>query len=303
MPTVSVIVPNYNHAPYLEQRVNSILNQTYQDFELIIMDDCSSDESRSVIDQYANHPKVSHIVYNEKNSGSTFKQWEKGIALAKGEWIWIAESDDWAEPNFLEELISQTNGSPNTNLAFTQLYLVQEEPKYISARFEGKNLHNTIGGLNFVQNHMLPHLSIWNASQAIFKKAAFYKVSSEYLKYKLCGDWIFWSEISLLGDVFVSGKFLSYFRKHAADVTTKTTASGLRFKEELQAITYLNELLQGFVHKGGIFAYHFSNFYSVRHKVPKQAYQEIYTMYSEKVPLKERIIRQCRAIAGELWKR
>ncbi|WP_066756204.1 glycosyltransferase family 2 protein [Sphingobacterium populi] len=200
--SVSVIVPNYNHAPFLEQRLNSILNQTYQGFELIIMDDCSSDESRDVIDQYANHPKVSHIVYNEKNSGSTFKQWEKGIALANGEWIWIAESDDWAEPNFLEELICQTNGSPNTNLAFTQLYLVQEKSQYISARFEGKNLHHTTDGLSFVQNQMLPHLSIWNASQAIFRKAAFYKISSEYLNYKLCGDWIFWSEISLLGDVF-----------------------------------------------------------------------------------------------------
>ena len=69
---VSVIVPNYCHEPYLKERLDSILSQTYEDFELIILDDCSNDRSRDVIEQYSSNPHVSHIVYNEKNSGSTF---------------------------------------------------------------------------------------------------------------------------------------------------------------------------------------------------------------------------------------
>ena len=56
MPTVSVIVPNYNHAPYLKQRIDSILGQTYQDFELILLDDCSTDGSREVLEQYRSDP-------------------------------------------------------------------------------------------------------------------------------------------------------------------------------------------------------------------------------------------------------
>ena len=83
MPKVSVIVPNYNHAPYLKRRIDSILNQTYQDFELILLDDCSTDNSAEVLNEYASNPKVSHVVINEINSGSTFKQWDKGFALAK----------------------------------------------------------------------------------------------------------------------------------------------------------------------------------------------------------------------------
>ena len=106
MPTVSVIVPNYNHAPYLQERFDSIFNQTFQDFEVIILDDCSSDNSKEIIEEYRNRPQVSHIVHNEKNSGYPFKQWAKGFGLAKGEYIWIAESDDWAELNFLENLVS-----------------------------------------------------------------------------------------------------------------------------------------------------------------------------------------------------
>src|SRR6187431_17527 len=97
LPKVSVIIPNYNHADFLMQRIVSILNQTYQDFELIILDDCSSDKSREIIEHYRTHPKVSHIVYNAENSGSTFKQWKLGLDYAKGDWIWIAESDDYCE--------------------------------------------------------------------------------------------------------------------------------------------------------------------------------------------------------------
>ncbi len=69
MPTVSVIVPNYNHASFLKQRINSILEQTYQDFELILLDDCSTDNSREILEQYRSNPHVSHIAHNEINSG------------------------------------------------------------------------------------------------------------------------------------------------------------------------------------------------------------------------------------------
>lgn len=65
MPTVSVIVPNFCHAPYLEERIESILAQTYRDFELILLDDCSTDDSREVLERYRQHPNVSRIVYNE----------------------------------------------------------------------------------------------------------------------------------------------------------------------------------------------------------------------------------------------
>ena len=91
---VSIIIPNYNHAKFLDERIQSVLNQTYQNFELIILDDKSSDNSVEVINQYKDDPRVSSIIINKDNSGSTFKQWYKGIEIAKGEIIWIAESDD-----------------------------------------------------------------------------------------------------------------------------------------------------------------------------------------------------------------
>src|SRR5690348_1753899 len=105
MPKVSVIIPNYNHAQYLNQRIDSVLKQTYSDFEVIILDDYSIDNSRDIIEQYRTNKKVSAIIYNEINSGNPFQQWDKGIQLAQGEYIWFAESDDWCELNLLETVM------------------------------------------------------------------------------------------------------------------------------------------------------------------------------------------------------
>lgn len=109
MPLVSVIIPNYNYARYLDARIESVLNQTFTDFELILLDDVSTDDSLKVFDQYKDNPHVSCLVVNETNSGSPFKQWMKGILLAQGKYIWIAEADDLAESDFLEKLLVWLN--------------------------------------------------------------------------------------------------------------------------------------------------------------------------------------------------
>ena len=112
LPLVSIIVPNYNHAKYLSARMDSILNQTFQDFEVIILDDCSTDNSRTVIDSYRDCEKVSNIVYNEVNSGSPFIQWNRGVSLARGSLIWIADTDDFCQIEF-----SRRDGFKNEGLS------------------------------------------------------------------------------------------------------------------------------------------------------------------------------------------
>ena len=123
---VSVIIPNYNHARYLDARIQSILNQSYRDFEIIILDDCSTDNSKDVIEKYRDNEFVTHIVYNEHNSGSTFKQWENGFELAKGELVWIAESDDCCDNRFLENLVPKFDNG-KVVLAFSRSMQIDDE--------------------------------------------------------------------------------------------------------------------------------------------------------------------------------
>ena len=234
-PKVSVIVPNYNHVNYLPQRLDSIFNQTFQDFDVILLDDCSTDNSREILNQYRNHPKVSTIIFNEHNSGSTFIQWDKGIKLANGEFIWIAESDDWCEPTLLEVCVDALCRNSTTTLSYVQSYFISgvNRIEWISKQDE---LERTLPGNDFIKKHMVSRNAIFNASMAVFRRSAYYQVDPNFKNFIFCGDWLVWIGIAGQGDVFISGKVLNYFRSHDTDVSGKSYASGINFVEELQIL-------------------------------------------------------------------
>lgn len=235
---VSVIIPNYNHARYLKQRIDTVLAQTYRDFEVIILDDCSTDESRDVIADYGGHPYVSHVIFNDANSGSTFVQWQKGIELAKGKYIWIAESDDWCEPTLLETLVVGLEGNARCVLAYVQSCVVTGSNDIDKVSFN-PNLFEYVGGRQYVGDYLVKNNSIFNASMAVFKKECYTHVSPRFAGLKFCGDWLFWIGVAQQGDVFISGKVLNYFRKHANDVTGKMLQSGNNYIEELKVLENL----------------------------------------------------------------
>lgn len=235
---VSVIIPNYNHAEFLGYRIDSILNQSYQDFELIILDDCSTDNSRKVLEGYRNSPKISQIIYNETNSGSTFKQWDKGIALAKGDWIWIAESDDWCEANFLETIMSGLSANPDCVLGYCQSYCVVNDNE-IRFQSHHSKLLEYCDGVSFIKNYMLNGNAIFNASMAVWKKEKYKTLSQAFTGYRFCGDWLFWIELASQGEVMISGRLLNYFRKHDRDVSGTAYKTGLSILEEVKMVQYL----------------------------------------------------------------
>ena len=110
-PLVSVVVPNYNHARYLRERLDTIFGQTFQDFELVFLDDASTDGSRGVFAPYARDARV-RAVFNEANGGSVFRQWNRGLAMSTGKYVWIAESDDASEPEFLATMVERLERDP-----------------------------------------------------------------------------------------------------------------------------------------------------------------------------------------------
>ncbi|RZK76536.1 MAG: glycosyltransferase family 2 protein [Pedobacter sp.] len=220
MPKVSVIIPNYNHSSFLRQRIESVLNQTYQDFEVILLDDKSTDDSTEVITSYKDHPKVAKIIINEENSGSTFKQWERGINASSAELIWIAESDDWCEPSLLQELVLPFDIDPNCTISYCQSHCILES-NVIAWSSSHTLLSENIAGHDFIKRYMLKNNTVFNASMVVWKKETYSKISKNYLSYRFCGDWLFWIEFALQGNVHISGKTLNYFRKHAKDVSSE----------------------------------------------------------------------------------
>ncbi|MBO4427918.1 MAG: glycosyltransferase [Bacteroidales bacterium] len=247
MPRVSVIVPNYNHARFLDERIGSVLAQTYRDFELILLDDLSTDESRAVLEKYRDRPEVSQIVFNEKNSGSSFKQWEKGIQLAGGELIWIAESDDAASPELLETLVSAFDAKPSSTLAFCAAMLTASDGKPTGIHPFHKALGHdlSLGGQEFVRRLMLERNTVVNASGALFRKDAYLNlpayIKDSFKQFKGVGDWLFWIGIAMQGDVVYKDKALNFFRQHGSNTTSTLRLSGTGIIEEAEMFWLLKK--------------------------------------------------------------
>ena len=238
MPDVSVIIPNYNHAAYLKQRIQSVLDQTYQDFELIIIDDYSTDNSREIINEYKQHPRVSNIVFNTANGGGAFAQWKKGIEMARGKYIWIAESDDWCEPTLLETLVQAFEDNNNCVLAYVQTHTVNGD-NVIHKTSAHNKMAEYVDGPAYIYQYLVGSCSIWNASMMLFKKECYANVSQRFTTFKMCGDWLFYIGLAKQGDVFISGKVLNYFRKHDKDISGNMYSSGKNYIEEIQILQEL----------------------------------------------------------------
>lgn len=238
MPIVSIIVPNYNHAPYLRQRLDSIFNQTYQDFEVIILDDCSTDNSKYIIEEYRNSPQVSHVVYNEANSGYPFKQWAKGFDLAQGEYIWIAESDDWAELNFLENLVSILNKDTSLVFAFCESYWEHPQKTIKGRTLRKGSIYN---GLDFIRNKQIFYNRIVNASSVIFRKQVLSNINKDYQFFKGCGDYLFWCYLCEHGNIFFTKDALNHFRRPPVNTSNRCLDTGVTFIENFNIYKYFKE--------------------------------------------------------------
>lgn len=218
-PKVSVIVPNYNHAPYLTRRLDSIVGQTYNDLELLIMDDASTDDSYRILARYHSKPGVK-IIVNSRNSGAAFPQWNRGIARAKGEYVWIAESDDSADLRFLERLVPLLDENPSVGLAYCQSRIMNPDGVYVGdslnwtsdldpERWKSDFLNS---GRDEVRNHLIYKNTIPNASAVIARRSVLEKVLPVDSSFKLCGDWMHWGKVLLRTDLAYVAAPLNHWR-------------------------------------------------------------------------------------------
>ena len=252
MPVVSVIIPNYNHEAFLEKRIESVLQQSCQDFEIILLDDCSTDNSKIIIEKYRDNPKVSYIIYNEKNSGSTFFQWQKGMQLAKGKYIWIAESDDLAELNFLEVLIKPFTVYPELAISYCRSCYIDENNKILGLTLWADELDKVKWTKDYIEdgfaeiNRFLKYRNtIPNASAVLFKKP---KVIEKVLRtdMRFTGDWLFWKNL-LKGNTKIAYSHLplNYFRNHQN--TTRSASSKSSLEKELKRFSEYKSFVPAFL--------------------------------------------------------
>jgi len=244
VPIASVIVPNYNHARFLRKRIDSVLQQTFQDFELILLDDCSTDDSRSILLSYAGDPRV-RMEFNDANSGSTFKQWNKGVRLARGEYVWIAESDDYADEKLLERLVAVLDADPQVVFAFCRSWHVSADDQLDGfADFFLDWLDPTrwkadsdfcVEGRQECRNCFVRTNPVQNTSAVVFRKAAYELVGGADESLRMYGDWKLWAGMALTGRVAYLSEPLNYFRFH--DTSVRRSMEGAPHMAERLQVT------------------------------------------------------------------
>lgn len=268
MPAVSVIVPNYNHALYLTKRFETILNQTYQDFEIIILDDCSTDNSKEIIEKLRTNKKVSNIVFNEKNGGTSYKQWYRGIEYAKDDLIWIAESDDWSDERFLETLVPHFEDKDVSIVISDTQYVYPgdqaEKIKDLSGKIE------KFSGVEFIGEKMLIGNGIGNAGMVVFRKSLYNKVKDNgFRELKLCGDWLLWIQLLNGYNIFPIPDKLNFCRRHETNAASGFTTLGLDFIEGVKVLKIAKKICKNTIDREHIYSIWLGRYYMFRNKFSK----------------------------------
>ena len=240
-PLVSVIIPNYNHAQYLPERFRSIAEQTYQNIELIVLDDCSTDDSIDVIhEEIEDLPFPVRTYFNKKNAGNVFAQWQRGVEMASGDFVWICESDDTCEPDFLERVIPMfvdrsvmlTFGnikfcnSTGEHMPGMDGFREQSEPG-IWGGIVKRPAHEWFAGAFGVNN------VVANVGGCVFRKAPVSQEIWDQAKtFKIAGDWFLYSQIIGGGQMCYVPGARTYFRQHERN-TSASNFNKMYYYEEL----------------------------------------------------------------------
>lgn len=196
---VSIIMPSYNTAEYITDSINSVLKQTYENWELIIVDDCSTDNTDIVIKSYLTDIRI-HYLKNEKNSGAAVSR-NKALAIAKGKWIAFLDSDDlWNE----EKLTKQVNFMEYNGYHFSYT-------NYEEINSDGEPLNVKISGPKRITKYGMYNYC-WPGCLTVMYDAQYYGLL-QIEDIKKNNDYAMWLKISRKVDCFLLDESLAYYRR------------------------------------------------------------------------------------------
>ena len=249
MPRVTVVIPSYNHGRFLPRRFETILGQTYRDYEILFLDDGSTDDSLAVLERYKGLPNLRAFI-NPTNGGSVFKQWNRGVRAARGEYVWLAESDDASDPRFLQTLVELLDAHPRVGLAYCNSRYIDEldRPGEALSRFV-EELHPSRWRANFINDgidecrrYLCLMNTVPNASAVVFRKRLYEEIGGADETKRLCGDWVTWIKLLLVGDVAYVAETLNHYRvPHEKSVRRHTMSNAIYLQEYLAILKLIEE--------------------------------------------------------------
>lgn len=230
-PLVSIVFTSYNHKEYLRQALDSLLNQTYPNTEIIIIDDCSTDGSQEILWEYE-HIENINLQMQSQNSGSYVKASNLGASFAKGEYMLFAQCDDFADPTQIEKLYQSFVLNPKIGVSFSKSIMVDSHGNYLHDDLVGREFKfkKAIERSSLISgSEMFKYLCfscvIPNLSAALIKRDLFIEVKNFSEKFIVVADWYFWFLLSKKTNFYYINEPLNYFRQHETTIRSTVKIS------------------------------------------------------------------------------
>jgi glycosyltransferase involved in cell wall biosynthesis len=225
--SVTVIVASYNHAEFLYQRMQSIIDQTHQDLEVLVIDDCSTDNSREVLEQFKFDPRIK-LVYSDINRGWVATS-NMGVEESSSEFVIFANCDDFCDKEMISSLLEALKLNPTAAMSFCQSSLIDKDDALIgtdrihrSRKFKQLTENDTLIDSVVATELLIESCIIPNLSAALFRRDVLVELGMLSSTYSVISDWDLFLKIASKYDIVYVHSILNSFRQHNATIRSST---------------------------------------------------------------------------------
>jgi glycosyltransferase involved in cell wall biosynthesis len=217
LPLVSICIPVYNGEPYIYRTLESALNQTYKNIEILIFDNCSTDKTADIINTFNDIRIAYHL--NDKNY-DMYTNWQKCLEAANGEFIKLLCADDLLKPNAIEAQADVLINNSDVSLCITATYIINEFDNITMKRQLYKETLK-VSGRTIAKKSLLKGRNIYGESSSIlFRKDKSIQIGKFNDELCYSGDLDYWMRLSYFGNVYYINEFLSDYRISSTNATS-----------------------------------------------------------------------------------
>lgn len=235
---ISIVIPLYNKAEYLTRAIVSVEQQTFKNFELIVVNDGSTDNSLEVIKELQKNASFSFIIETQKNAGVSSAR-NRGVELASNNYVAFLDADDWWKPTFLSEMNLLIEQYPDVALYGSDFYIVKNGSNKPSNAGISNNFNK--GYINYFNAYSNTFSMPFNSSCVVIKKSVFINENGFKPELKFSEDTDLWVRLALKYRIGYVNKLLSYYNQDV-DVTNRALGMDKLWKKEEHFIFNLDYL-------------------------------------------------------------
>jgi glycosyltransferase involved in cell wall biosynthesis len=216
MPKVSVLIVTYNQEDFIAEALDAILSQTFQDFEIIVGDDCSKDKTKDILKEYkTKYPDKIKLVFNEKNLGIT-GNCNSVLKHGTGKYYAIMGGDDLMLPTKLEKQYNIMEQNPESVMCYHNVEVFDNDTGKKLYDYNGNKSQKAYSGNIFEK--LIEHRCFVSGAAAFFKASSIPK-GGYNPKVPVASDWLFCTEMANLGNFEYIDENLSKYRRHSNNIT------------------------------------------------------------------------------------